>query len=111
MTMEAKWAPEPWTVWRRHNGTSIADGEDKVIADCSALRPHRADAARIVACVNALAGLNPEGVAELVEAAHRVMVFFPELAEGRSETSRRVLGALDAALAKVTGASSDSPTV
>lgn len=75
MTDEQKWTPEQWHVipcpqWR--NGLARIDRDPSVpwanfaeIAYAS-----RANAHRIVACVNALAGIeDPGAVAELVEAA------------------------------------------
>ena len=72
---------------------------------------NRANAARIVACVNALAGLNPEAVRELVQAAKNASAFSlsPTFDAKATYTRRKssdwesLKRALRAALAKLEG--------
>jgi hypothetical protein len=85
MTARPQHTPEPWRQGQRHPGRIIAgpsatagfvcrvtvQDED----DCDPQIIEAANAARIVACVNALAGLNPEAVPALVEAAAKVLRF------------------------------------
>lgn len=71
---------EPWSVgpFAGH-----ASSGDRLVAACNGHfnntrgeevdNENHANAARIVSCVNALAGLNPDAVAGLVEAARDVM--------------------------------------
>lgn len=59
-----------------------------------------ANAERIVACVNALAGLNPEGMRELVEAVREAELQLRPLC-GCSRTARGVRDILREGLAKV----------
>lgn len=64
--------PGPWSVdWRA--STRIVACGDATVASCggdsSIKHQHAANTARIVACVNALEGLNPEAIPALVEAA------------------------------------------
>ena len=69
----------------------------------------RADGARIVACHNALAGLNPEKVPALVEAAERLThamrmfheAVYPTGHDGATCSSCEALAVADAALEKV----------
>jgi hypothetical protein len=70
VTMETKHTPEPWEI----ADTSIIAGDIciAVIEDDGGYEApyeeRQANAARIVACVNALAGLNPEAIKDVVEA-------------------------------------------
>lgn len=58
------WSPEPWLVdVLTHPVPFLRDGYDKP------LKPSAADCHRAAQCVNALAGLNPEHIPELIEAA------------------------------------------
>ena len=90
------WTPEPWTIEdaepKKVGGqafTCVMALNDKWIDDDTppypliAAIPHmrdgklpesrKANAARIVACVNALENLNPQGVGELVDAAKGIL--------------------------------------
>lgn len=85
-----KWTPEPWEIvmeWRSE-GIYCIGIRSKTTKDyvCQIERhltkeagitfpnggPDGPDAKRLFSCINALAGLNPEGVRELVEAVTRV---------------------------------------
>jgi hypothetical protein len=81
-----KWTPEPWRVYEGRTAITIEPGMLAVIADrrtgagrgCKVLwyRPdeHSANAARIVACVNSLAGIpDPEAA---IKAARKVLAGF-----------------------------------
>jgi hypothetical protein len=99
---EAKHTPEPWRAPAKPGAYGFRDYTifDDVGADrevCLAEGLTEADAARIVACVNALAGMNPEAVAELVEAASVVEAVMG-LGEFPSPEKRAALGAALAAL-------------
>jgi hypothetical protein len=82
---EAKHTPEPWKVQTLHSDgmivtrdrLEIVTPEWDVVTGTPGAPPIRrsSDASRIVACVNALAGMNPEAVAELVEAARQIVEF------------------------------------
>lgn len=87
-----KWTAEPW---RRCGGMTpkfiaVAGADDVLVVDGMADRDamardgyrresapdgetQRANADRIVSCVNALAGLNPEGVRDLIAAAEKIL--------------------------------------
>lgn len=58
-----KWTPEPWRGWDAYD--IVGPGNQTVIND--AIFWTTQDRDRAVACVNALAGLNPEAVVEAVE--------------------------------------------
>jgi hypothetical protein len=62
-----------------------------------------ADAERLVACVNALRGLNPEGVRGLVEAAENIITVLGPHEHQMSDWSDSAWGKLAAALAAVKG--------
>lgn len=98
---ETAWTPEPWVCdWRqtrdgvRYRITAETDGRlSHEMAD--------ATAARIVACVNALAGLNPAALAGVVEALRAMATREPMTwhenylsADHMSEMARSALAAL-----------------
>ena len=97
-----KWTPEPWEVdefrvddWR----IKKPDGKGGCwwIAEVSGSPDNaEANASRITSCINALAGLNPEGVRELVDAVWGVMEYEDALqnAAGGQETFDRLRTAL-----------------
>ena len=62
-----KWTPEPWEAVKARGLSEDAEcvilGKDRTVADVD----YRVDGDRITSCINALAGLNPEGVRELVK--------------------------------------------
>jgi len=82
-----KHTPEPWMLHRdNHMGLTYPMGEEvshRIIwgdgRDVAYLPPHsdgdngNANAARIVACVNACKGLNPDAIPELLEAAKTLL--------------------------------------
>ena len=123
MNADTKHTAEPWRKVRSqdrlnpHDIGIARDGIQAVLAECYAefhakgdVRPAEceANAARIVACVNALAGLNPEAVPALVEAAEAVdgafTTWLAEYATGPDEgRALRSITALRAALAAVKG--------
>ena len=89
----AEQAPMSEQIWVRDStGKLVAafDGEDKD------------KAYRMVACVNVLSGLNPEGIKELVGAVdHTVSVWQYEPCHAKALALERVTGDLQDALAKV----------
>jgi hypothetical protein len=86
---EAKHAPEPWgDPYQREEPHGY-------MGDCAIVPLDDYDHAR--RCVNALAGMNPEAVAELVEAASVVEAVM-RLGEFPSPENRAALGAAFAAL-------------
>jgi hypothetical protein len=75
----AEHSKEPWRVERSVEQLSDVITDAAALNVCRWIRvpgvanSHDADAGRICACVNALAGLNPEHVGGLVEAAKTVL--------------------------------------
>lgn len=70
MSTKQDWTPEPWVIRRHQSSGCVASAEAGWlydIGDTSDPDHHRA-----VACVNALAGLNPDGLAEAVAALREV---------------------------------------
>ncbi len=69
-----KHTPEPWKVDAKVNETYVRGPENELIADTHTLPvPERydeeyANASRIVACVNACEGINPEAVPNMLKA-------------------------------------------
>lgn len=75
-----EWTPEPWVIDYANREMFAVMDDDGIFKYLGACRPEdfsrskvpsavsEANAARIVACVNALAGLNPEAVPAMVEA-------------------------------------------
>ena len=98
---------EPWSVgpFAGH-----ASSGDRLVAACNGHfnntrgeevdNENHANAARIVSCVNALAGLNPDAVAGLVEAANALLddATTPDDPMSDSCVQRRYVDALAAAL-------------
>lgn len=71
-----KHTKEPWTTKIRQPGTMLTIESTNEEYVCSLLGDEeykQANAERIVSCVNALEGLNPEAIAELVEAAEETI--------------------------------------
>ncbi len=97
--MTPKHAPEPWrTGWRQGHRVFVEheDG-DEVVTDLIARVGLEANAARIVSCVNALAGKDPEALGELVRAADQLQhQFF--IAYSGTRVPREVKDALKAVL-------------
>ena len=97
---------EPW-VWDGANRI-LAGNETLRVAGVALSMPNSdetyANAERIVACVNALAGLNPEGVRELVKAAREAELLLRPLC-GCSATARSARDVLREGRAKVEGGS------
>lgn len=97
MTIPPNWTPEPWTNSRGfENLVSSHDGQTP-ICDCrSSWNPpgpiEHANAERIVACVNACEGLNPEAIPELIAVCER---------EWRHSDGETALGNIIEALDKV----------
>lgn len=66
MKTKAKHHPEPWTVTDKGH---IVASDSELVADCYAATPRdKANAARIVACVNGCKGINPAAVADMLAA-------------------------------------------
>ena len=93
--------PEPWARGMDVGVlATIVAGQDGDIL----MTAYAADADRSVACVNALAGLDPDAVPELVEAARTISeAAWAGLATHEKSTPGPLLKRLDAALAKATG--------
>ena len=77
---ELKHSPEPWTWSGHHEWIEIYDEADGCVSHFAneegiegVTDLDRANAARIVACVNALGGLNPEGVRPLAKAVRAML--------------------------------------
>lgn len=95
-----KHTPEPWTIGKTHSGRNAArvhapNGD--VIADLCGLIYDNPDAARIVACVNACAGIEkPEAISQLVFAARMLLEVYDAHDEpaGWIEDMRPILAAL-----------------
>jgi hypothetical protein len=82
------WSPEPWQYDDEYAGLTDADGHEVNHSDC--LR-------RAAACVNALAGLNPDAVADAI---HLLGIIGGTYAD---KLPARVNARIDAALAKLKG--------
>jgi hypothetical protein len=110
-----KWTKEPWDAKFEKMGGydcmtdafKIHSG-NKLIADLDlAMQSHEdeieANAEHIVSCVNALEGLNPEGIKEVVEAARETVNFLRVYQEGNTslETLHDSILDLQSALEKV----------
>ena len=68
-----KWTPEPWRVEKTDEGTyRVVDAQGKRVFSWN-LPPAGEEVNRMVPCINALAGLNPEGVKELVESVEKAI--------------------------------------
>lgn len=102
--MSVPHAPEPWLA----DGCIIVSSARDSSSMCVAIATTRANAARIVACVNACAGLAPEVMPDLLAAARAVRHAGPSAAElddaesdGRSDLTLS-WRSLDVALARAT---------
>lgn len=103
--------PEPWFLDRFGMAAPIGPRAAWTVADIegagdSGLVAHDvaiADAARIVACVNALAGINPEAVPELLAAVDALLERY--IGEERAVMPPKIVALADArlALTKATG--------
>ena len=91
--MTAQHTPEPWVA---RQGSELWKGQQH-LASFWLGRVMHANAARTVACVNALTGLNPEAVADVVAALIRLR---PSVAPGplglALEQARQALAKLEA---------------
>lgn len=110
--MKSEHSPEPWYAWTGVVHVHIFDKDN--IDDDSPNRPiakleindydtvehAEADAARIVACVNACAGLNPEVVPELVGMLEECRV---ALKFGYESTGKDLVGMIEELLGRVKG--------
>lgn len=107
--------PEPWYVFGSDAIYSGKAGEwfgnHRRVADCE-WTPHdkrpappdaedKANASRIVACVNACAGINPEAVPVMLKALRDLLFFCEE--HNPTETMREVWEAARQAIAEATG--------
>ena len=104
--MDQEWAREPWKtaegqffIKGEDGWGSITDAQDWFIAKLEDSLDPGANAERIVACVNALAGLDPAGVKAAVDAlqACRGVLAAATSVPGAADA----LAAADAALARV----------
>lgn len=107
--MNTTHTPEPWHVAEgRNHLLRIAAGTAAVVNDCgdSEVPQHAANADRIVACVNACAGVNPDAVPDMLAALHRADAALSLLmATGNGDRhDRAALDVIRAAIAKATGA-------
>jgi hypothetical protein len=98
--------PEPWTA----GGCSIYDANGHFVAELSeaCLLGHTADQVEantnhIAACVNALAGKDPEGVADAVEAFRAIIERWDTPLWKDAEPTAVVIARGRAALAKLEG--------
>ena len=91
-----KHTPEPWNVYdsKPKQVRICRVGEERIDQGALATFAASADAWRSILCVNALAGKNPEGVADLVEAA-RAMVREYRRGEDVISAVRALSAALD----------------
>jgi hypothetical protein len=103
--LENKWAAEPWSaaegrvfIKGEDGWGSIVDAQDWFIAKLEDSLDPAANAARIVACVNALAGLDPAAVPLVVEALEACVETLAPL-RGQAALAPRVEAALDRAKA------------
>lgn len=104
--------PEPWRVDKLgDDGRVICGPEGEPIADwtCSSQKYDELgdwvtepDADRIVACVNACVGINPEAVQELLSACIQARAAMPD-PTWSSDEQKPVIALLDSAIAKATG--------
>jgi len=99
---------EPWFLWGVHGTdfTAIATRERRdeweefapnfeVLGSSEWLRVGEADALRIVACVNACEGINPEAVRDLLAAAMDVLESYRAMClEGDQEVIERLFAAV-----------------
>ncbi len=68
-----KWTPEPWRVEETDEGTyRVVDAQGKRVFSWSH-PPAEEEVDRMVPCINALAGLNPEGVRKVVKVAEMAL--------------------------------------
>lgn len=106
-------SPEPWTTTlKEHDGTmnfydDIMDATGLPILgiqnenreDGSCIDINQKDAHRIVACVNALAGLNPAGVPAIINAVETIVgVLNAAKLQNGGEDSTNILSTLEGAL-------------
>lgn len=105
----SKHTPEPWVATRQPNGS--------VWIHERGLMPHAtvygradlssgkigSDSARIVACVNACKGINPEAVPELLAACKGAMLGITELDGGLHTIGKNAVDILRAAVARAEG--------
>lgn len=99
----AQHTPEPWVVGRGGGSEPFSiEAATRTVALVKTCRQEgEHNASRIVSCVNACKGLNPEAIPELVEAAKAALaVFRLELTQWRVEPNHAVMHLLAAALAK-----------
>ena len=109
----AKHTPEPWErngkrIERIYLGMKVSE-QVELIARVYG-EDSEANARRIVACVNACAGINPKAVPELVEALEAAELWIEEtlpvlesMAGGETEGGHGLLESIRAALAKARG--------
>lgn len=102
MAISPSWQAEnPDVHWGCYEGESFVERSDDEVA---------ANAARIVACVNALAGLNPEAVRDVVEALKTARRRFSEqngvVSAEVWNGNYKAVAAINAALARVKGGAS-----
>jgi hypothetical protein len=90
--MNTKHTPEPWHIGGFRPELPMVYGSDgQVASDCSRIlrrspEEQKANAERIVACVNALAGLNPEAIKDVVEALESLFARTPCKCEPLDQT-------------------------
>lgn len=106
MGSDVKWTPEPWRLSDEHPTIIKAGGDVMVASACGytgsgyfpddETAPH--NAARIVACVNGCAGLNPEAVGDLLAAAKAYIDFYDNWGTMKQEDA--AIGMLRAAIQK-----------
>jgi len=120
--METKHTPEPWTVLfaaDRDDGDDIADTQIISTVGCPYSHiatvhygnegsdhpgyvEHGANATRIVACINACAGINPEALPDLL-AACELLVYRVECQADGDQIGPEDIAEARAAIAKATG--------
>ncbi len=106
--------PEPWGIADRFGACNVSASGGRSICSTGGYQnnsldsgdvriENEANAARIVSCVNALSGLNPEGVRAVVEAARKLSFAAQTTGgtAGRDDGLVAAIDAMEAALAKV----------
>lgn len=97
--MKTKHTPEPWDYNRSDVGliqisTSPANKPIAQVEFSDSFNERQANAARIVACVNACEGINPEAVSEMLAVLQKVNCFWETERDAKSRYSHEVRAAI-----------------
>lgn len=104
--MKAKHTPEPWVATvNSQNGEHCIEQDGSVFQEPTEIAllqfSEEVDRERIVACVNACKGINPEAVPDLLAVVKSAANWFGEL--GNDDGAQGLLDDLNAAITKAEG--------